>query len=273
MIVNRAFLAPAVALSALAALAPRAEAIEPGQVLPIVTLPRAGGGGSAPLVDRASAVTVVVFFKAPHERSEEALRALAGCQPRLAGKPVGFVGVVPPDSAAGAAAAVAAAGVKLPVLVDAEEAVYAAARIRMHPFVAVADRARRVAAAEPYHPVGFCDAVVARVRQALGEIGEAEVARALAPPPSQLPGDSPGAVAHRHVSFGRKLLAARSLGAAHEEARKAIALAPSADAWRLEGEVFAAEGRCPDAVKAFDAALAIDPGDSAAAAARQACGR
>jgi tetratricopeptide (TPR) repeat protein len=198
---------------------------------------------------------------------------LAACEPRLAGKPVRLVGVVPADSAEPARAAAAAAGAKLPLLVDPDDAVYAAAGVRTHPAIAVADRARKVVAFEPYHQVDYCEVLVARIRRALGEIGDAEVSRAVAPASSQLPGDSPEAVAHRHVSLGRKLLAAKAYRQAHESARKAIALAPSADAWRLEGEVFAAEGRCPDAVRSFDAALALAPGDAAATAARRACGR
>jgi peroxiredoxin len=272
MIRMRAWLAPVAAAVVLGALAVRAGAVEEGQVVPLVTLPRAGGG-AAPLVDRAAAATVIVFFRVPHERSEETLRMLAACQPRLAGRQVGFVGVVPPDSAAAAAAAVEASGARLPVLVDVEEAVYAAARVRMHPMVAVVDRSRRVVAAEPFHQVGYCEAVVARVRRALGEIDDAAVAEALAPPASQLPDQTPAGVARRHLALGRKHLAARSFAHAHESARRAIALAPSADAWRLEGDVFAAEGRCADAVVAFDAALALDPKDGAASAARQACGR
>ncbi len=269
---NRALLVPFVALAAAAALAARAEAIETGQVLPDVTLQRVEGG-SAPLFDRTSTVTAVVFFRAPHDRSEETLRMLATCQPKLAGKPVRVVGVVPADSAEAARVAALAAGAKLPVLIDAGDAVYSAASIRTHPAIAIVDRSRKVVAFEPYHQVEYCDVVIARLRRALGEIGDAEVAQAVAPATSQLPGDSPAAVAHRQLSFGRKLLAGKAYAQAHDSARKAIALAPSAEAWRLEGDVFVAEGRCPDAVKAFDAALALDPGDAATTAARRACAR
>jgi peroxiredoxin len=196
MTVKWAMLAPFVALGgAVAVPAARAQAIESGQVLPDVTLARVDGG-SAPLIDRASSATAVIFFRAPHERSEETLRMLAACQPRLAGKPVRLVGVVPADSAEAARAAAQSAGAKLPVLVDRGDAVYSAAGVRTHPAIAIVDRARKV-----------------------------------------------------------------------------VAFAPSVEAWRLEGEAFAAEGRCPDARRAFDAALALDPGDRETTAARQACGR
>jgi hypothetical protein len=273
MTVKWAVLAPFVALGGVVAVtAARAQAIESGQVLPDVTLRRVDGG-SAPLVDRAAAATAVVFFRAPHERSEETLRMLAACQPRLAGKPVRVVGVVPADAAEAARASAEAAGAKLPVLVDAGDVVYSAAGARTHPAIVIVDRARKVVAFEPYHQVGSCEIVVARIRRALGEIDDAEVARILSPAASELPGDSPAAVAHRHVALGRKLLAGKAYPQAHESARKAIALAPTAEAWRLEGEVFAAEGRCPDALHAFDAALAVAPGDPETAAVRRTCAR
>jgi hypothetical protein len=253
------------------AISANAEAFETGKPVPEVVLKQVAGG-TAPVVDRTVSVNVLVFFRSPHERSDDTLKMLAGCQPKLAGKPVRFVGLVPADSAEAAKASVAASGAKLPVLVDEGDAVYAALGVRLHPGIAIADKTRNVVAFEPYHNVDFCEIVVARIRRALGEITDADVEAALAPKASQLPGgDDHGGVAHRHVAFGKKLLAAKSFAPAHDEVRKALKVAPSADAWRLEGEIFAAEGKCPDAVKAFDSALALDPKDAGAAAGRKSC--
>jgi peroxiredoxin len=261
-------------LAAIVALAPlaRAETGQADRVVPDLTLPLAKGG-AAPLVERSSRATALVFFKDGHERSTDTLKMLAACRSRLAKEPVRLVGVVPADSAEGAAMMVQATGLDLPVLVDKGDEAYAALGVRAHPVIAVVDARRKVVAFEPYHQVAYCDIVVARVQRALGEIGDAEVEKALAPPATQLPGDAPGAVAHRHVALARRLLAARSFGAAHDSARKALALTPSVEAWKVEGEVFAAEGKCPDALRAFDAALALDPKDAGVSAARQACGR
>ncbi|HET8541789.1 MAG TPA: hypothetical protein VFL83_18070 [Anaeromyxobacter sp.] len=270
---QRALLAPAAILTALAAVAARAEAIETGQVLGDLTLARIDGG-SAPVVDRAAGATALLFFKTQQERSLETLKVMAGCQPRLAGKPVRWVGIVPGDTApAEAKAAVDASGMTLAVLVDAGDALYAKLGMRMHPGIAVVDRARKVVAFEAFHPVDFCEVITARLRRALGEISDEDVAKVLAPKQSRMPGDDPAGVARRHLSFGRKLLAAKAYAQAHENARKALALAPLPDAWTLEGEIFAAEGRCDDAVRAFDAALRMDPRDQAAATGRQGCGR
>lgn len=248
-----------------------AEGAPSPRILPEVTLP-AAQGGSAPLVDRAAQLTAVVFLDAGQERSLEAVRVLAGCRARLSGEPVRLAVVARAGAADAVALAVRAAGLDAPVLVDEEDAVQVAAGVRSRPAVALADRSRRVVAFEPYHQVGWCDVIVARVQRALGRIGDADVDRVIAPAATALPGDAPGGTAHRHVALARRLLAARSFGPAHDSVRKAIALAPTAEAWALEGEVFAAEGRCAEALRAFDAALALAPGDRAAAAGRQACG-
>jgi len=271
---HRAFLAPVAILAAAVSVAARAEAVETGQVVPEVTL-RQLDGGTAPLVDRTAGATAIVFFRVEQERSLETLKLMARCQPQLAGKPVRWVGLVPGDTLpADARGAVEASGMKLPVLVDESDAVYAKLGIRMHPGIGVVDRGRRLVAYEPFHEVDYCGIVVARVRRVLGEISDAEVASALAPPTSQLPGgDDRAGIASRHVSFGRKLLAAKAYAPAHESARKAVGLAPSPAAWALEGQIFAAEGKCAEALKAFDSALALDPKDAAAAQGKQGCGR
>jgi hypothetical protein len=230
-------------------------------------------GGVAPLVERASAATVVLFFRPGHDRSVDALRALGGCQGGLSRKPVRLVGVVSGgDPAADVRAAVASAQVKLPVLLDEGDALYAGLGVRAHPSVFVVDRARRVVATEPYRQVGLCDAVRARVQLALGEISGAQAAQVLSPEQSRLP-ESPADVAPRHVKLGRKLLASGAVAAAHENARKSLAIQPSAAAWALEGDAFKAEGSCAKALEAYDAALRLDGSEPAALAGRKACAR
>lgn len=269
----RMVLGPAAVLAVLACFAARAAAVETGASVPEVTLRRVDGG-SAPLVERGPGVTAVLFLKGGQERSLATVREMARCQATLAGKPVRWVGLVPGDSVpAEVRAMVEEGGMKLPVLVDEGDAVYARLSVRAHPGVAVVDRAGRLVAYESFHQVEYCDVVLARIRGALGELTPAEVQRAFAPPASQLPGEEPGGVAMRQVSFGRKLLAGKAYAQAHESARKALALAPSAAAWTLEGEIFRAEGRCADAAKAFDAALALDPRHGPAAEGKRGCGR
>lgn len=273
MLVRRSPRAGVVLLALLAAgLWPgRGAAIEVGRILGDVKLRRLDGRPEA-VVDRGASAGVLVFFRTGHERSVEVLGALRDGEGRFAGRAVRVVGIV---SGGGAPeevrATLAAAGSRMPVLVDEGDALYSTLSVRTLPAAVLLDRDRRVVAFEPYRPVRFAEVVVARVRRLLGEISEAELARELSPPESQLPGDVPLDVASRHVKLGRKLLLARAFGQAHENARRSLELAPSAAAWALEGEIFAAEGDCASARAAYESALRLDPADGAALAGRRAC--
>jgi tetratricopeptide (TPR) repeat protein len=258
--------------ASVASLAARAEPAEIGRVLEDVKVRRIDGG-VAPLFDRASSATVLVFFRPGHERSAEALQSVGQCRASLAGRPVGWLAVAPGESDVGEVkATLAAAKAEIPVVLDEGDALYAAVSVRTLPAVVVVDRARRIVASEGYHPVRYAEVVAARVRRAMGEISDADVAAALAPASSPLPGDGdPLGVARRHVNFGRKLLEAKAFAKAHESARKSLGIAPSAAAWALEGEIFTIEGKCAEAARSFDAALALDPREPVALAMRARC--
>ena len=261
------------AVAAVLAASSSVAAAEAGQVIGDLKLASLDGKPES-LVERGAVATVVVFFRTGQERSLEALRAIAACEASLGGKRTRLVGVVSDQSPpAEVRTTLADAGARLPVLVDAGDALYARLGVRTHPTLAIVDGARRVTAVEPYHALGSCEVLRARVRRVLGEISEADLAKALAPDHSQLPGEDPLGVAGRHVKFGRKLLAARSYAEAHRNARKSLEIAPSAGAWALEGEIFAAEGRCAEAVRAFDSALKLDARDAVALAGKTACAR
>lgn len=256
----------------LGASAPRADAVEVGQILDEVSLKVLEGGGTAPLVERSSSATVAIFFRPGQDRSTDTLKTVGTCGDPLSRKGVRTVGVVsgetPPEEIR---QTLAAAGATLPVLLDAGDALYARAGIRMHPAILILDRARKITGFEPYHQVDFCAIIGARVRRALGELDDAALAKAMAPADSKLPGADPLGVAMRHVSFGRKLLKGGASVAAHENAQKSLAISPTAAAWVLEGDAFVAEGKCPDARRAYDSALQLDAQDAAALAGKSRC--
>ena len=58
-----------------------------------------------------------------------------------------------------------------------------------------------------------------------------------------------------------------------EELRKSFAIAPTAPAHVLEGQILAGQGNCADALRAFDEALKIEPGNAVAQEARKSCGK
>ncbi len=229
-------------------------------------------GNTVQLYERGAGATVVVFFRPGQERSADTLAALGRCREMLAGKPVRWLVVAPAESdAAEVKAALASAKLDVATVIDDGDALYGAIGVRTLPAVLVLDKARRLAAYEGHHPVGFADIIKTRVRRAMGEISDADATTALTPAKSPLPGDNPLDVASRHVKFGRKLFEAKAYSKAHESARKSLEISPSAAAWALEGEIFAAEGKCADAARSFDAAFAMDPKNAVALEGRGRC--
>jgi len=231
-------------------------------------------GGTAELLSRKHAANVFVFFRPGQEHSLDALKDLRAVQRELAGKPVRWVGVVS-DSwpAEEVRATVAAAGIDWPVLVDAGDALYGKLGVRLHPVVGIADRALRLAAYEHFRQINFRELVLARVRLLLGEIDQAGMARVVDPPKGTLPGDDPRDVARRHVNLARMLWQRGNAEKALEHTRRSLEIAPSADAYALQGEVLAGSGKCPQALPVFEAALKIEPANAVAQKGRKGCAR
>ena len=225
----------AAGLLALPAVAPAHVAA--GQLLEPRELPGISGG-RFPLLGKG-VLNVLVFFRPGSERSTDTLERLAECEKALSAKPVRLVGVVSSSApAAEVRAAVAAAGLKAPVLVDVEDALYGLLELRQHPVVVMVDRANRVAAVEPYQRLRYCELVKARVSFLLGEITQAELDRVLSPPRAEFPTAVAGGSAGRYVKLGQR---------------------------ELE------KGNCALAVKAFDHALESDPKNPLALAGKARC--
>lgn len=214
---------------------------------------------------------VFVFFRLQHDRSLDTMKDLAGCEKEFAGKPVRFVGVVSDSWPAGEVEAfVKESGVKMPVLVDDGDALYGKLGIRLHPVIGIVDAQRRLVAFEPFRQINYCDRVKVRIRRALGEAGEAEVAKVDEPERTPLPHSDAG-VARRHLNFARQLHRIGQDEKALEEVKKSLAFAPSAEAYALEGEVLVALHRCPDALRAFETAAKLEPGNTAARDGKKSC--
>jgi tetratricopeptide (TPR) repeat protein len=229
-------------------------------------------GGREHLVRAGVAANLVIFFRPAQERSLDALREVAACEKEFASKAVRWVGVVsdswPADQVK---ALVRDAGVRMPILVDAGDAVYGRLGVRLHPVVVIVDGAGKLAAFEPFRQINFCERVRIRVKRLLGEATDADVARVDAPERSET--HSEAGVAKRHLNYARSLLRVKQYDRALEEVGKAIAAAPSAAAHALRGEILAAQGDCPKALEAFEAALKLDPADTAAKEGRARCAR
>lgn len=258
------------AASPLAALA--AEHVRLGDRLEPEELPTLDGGRAGLLSGKALA-NVLVFFRPGQEHSTEILRHAAAWSRDFAGKPVRIVAIAssrrPGEEVR---EAVKGAGLRVPVLVDEDDRLYAKLGLRMLPVVAVADQAFRVVAFEPFRKVNFDATVRARIRLALKEIDAEAVDRAVNPPRATMPNEVDGAVAHRNVRLGQMLLERGQHEKAAERARHVLALdRRHVPAHVLLGQALAAQGRCEEAVRAFEDALRLEPANAAALAGKARC--
>ena len=244
---------------------------EPGTPVDNVELPTLAGGRERLLSARAKA-NLVVFFRTGQERSVDALAQLATCEKAFAGKAVHWVGVVSSSEDPGAVRSmVERSGIAFPVLVDQGDALYDRLGIRLHPMVAVVDARARLESMEMYRQIDYCEIIKARIRFLLGELDRAGLELVLDPPRSSMPGDDIRDVARRDVNLGRRQLKIKQYDKALSSARKALEKAPSAAAFALIGDVYAAQGRCPEALKQYAQALKLDPAEGSALAGQRAC--
>jgi peroxiredoxin len=229
-------------------------------------------GARHPLLQKGAAVNVLVFFRPEQGHSMDALRDVAACERDFAGKPVHWVGIVSDSwTTADVKAFVAETGIRMPVLWDAGDALYGKLGVRLHPAIGIVDAKRRLAGYEPFRQINYCDRVRARIRIVLGELPESAFASVEAPERSITRTDD--GVARRHVNFARSLFRIGKHDKALAEVQKSLAVAPSATAWVLQGQILAAGGSCPDALRAWESALKLDPANPEALAGRKSCGR
>ena len=228
-------------------------------------------GGKAQLLSTSSRANVLVFFRTDQDRSLDALRQLAGCEKELGGG-VHWVALVSGSSSlAEAKAAAAGAGLRMPVLVDAGDALYDKLQVRLHPAVIVADGKGVLQIVEPYRQVGFADAVKAQIRFVTGEIDRAARDRALDPEASRLPGDDVSKKAMRDVNMARQLNELGQYEAAARQALKALEQAPVPAAFPVLATAYAKLGRCADSARALDQAQKAGTAAGEIAAIRALC--
>lgn len=224
------------------------------------------------LLVKGMKANVFVFFRPDQDYSIRTLKELAACEVEFKAKPVRFVGIVSDAyPAEEVRAAVTSTGVRMPVLVDAGDALYASLGVRLHPLIGVVDGGRKLMAWEPFRELNYCERARVRVKYLLGEVSEAAIAQVDAPEASEVKSTEEGK-AKRHLNYARMLMQMGEHGQALAEVQKALLMAPSAAAYQLQGEVLAAMGKCPDAARAFDAVLKMEPGNKVALAKKSSCG-
>jgi len=213
--------------------------------------------GRSELLLGTAKANVFVFFRTGQDHSASALRQLAALEREFAGRPVRFVGIVSSDNPKDEVdAMVREAGVRMPVLLDVQDAFYGEMGVSLHPSVGIADAKHRLAGYQPFRKLNFLDATRGRIQLVLGEITEAQLASVLDPPAA------PVAVnrAHARVKLARTLLRAGAVDAAIQSARAAVALEPAtADTHAVLAEALARGGQCEEAAREAALARRIDP--------------
>ena len=215
-------------------------------------------GGKAPLLGRAQ-VSVFVFFRPNHDHSAQALSQLAALEKEFARKPVRFVAVTSDSyEAADVRAAVAEAGIRMPVLIDAGDALYGELGVKLHPVVGIADGRHRLVNYQHFQRINLLDVLRGKVQLALGEIDEAQLARIQNPEASGEGGEH--GHARSRTNLARLMLQRGNVDLAIENARQAIAEDPTyARAHAVLGQALAASGKCEEADRELATAAKLDP--------------
>jgi tetratricopeptide (TPR) repeat protein len=242
---------------------------EIGSVIGNVEMPVLGGGRQ-PLLSNAEA-NVFIFFKPGQEHSRATMKQIALLEKEMAGKSVRWVGIVSDKvPKADALSEAKEAGIAMPVLVDADDALYGRLGVALQPVVGIADRNHELVAYQPFAKINYIEVIRARIRHLLREIDDRELAQALHPPVATLSDDT--AAARRRLTLAEKLLRAKNYDKALESVKFSIKKDPTlAAAHTLQGDIFAAKGNCVEALQAYERALRLDPTDTHALEGRKAC--
>jgi tetratricopeptide (TPR) repeat protein len=261
-----ACLAAGVVLWALSALAFANVPI--GAVVENVSLPALDGTRQNLLSD--TNVSVFIFIKPGLEHSNQALVQLAACQKEMADQPVHWCAIVSDRvPAADVEAEVRATSLAMPVLIDQGDALYGKFGVVLHPVIGITDPDRRLVAYEPFEKVNYQNVMRAQIRHALKEISDAELAEVLKPAALPLSGEA--SVAHRYFRLAEKQFQSTNYVQALANLQKSLDQNPAAGAYALRGRVLAAQGKCPEAMTAYEAALKLDPREATALAGLKAC--
>lgn len=213
-------------------------------------------GKTVPLLTSARA-NVFVFFRSGQDHSEQALAQLATLEVEFRGKPVRFVGIVSDaDSLPDVAAMVRASGIRMPVVIDTQDACYGELGVSMHPSVGIADERQKLVAYQHFRKINLLDILRGKIQVVLGEISEAQLQAIIEPPAAEVAVNR----ARARINLAKSLLSAGDVDGAVESARAAVKLEPArADTHAILAETLAQAGKCEESTREANQARFIDP--------------
>ena len=158
----------------------------------------------------------------------------------------------------------------MPVLVDVGDALYGRLGVALQPVVGITDKDHKLVAYQPFAKVNYIEVLRARVRYLLKEIDDKGLAQALHPPVATMSDNA--AMARRRLTLAEKLFQAKNYEKALENVNISVEKDPTLPAAHaLQGDILAAQGRCPDAVQSYEQALKADPANARALEGKKAC--
>lgn len=239
-------------------------------VLENVSLPTIDGD-EATLLDHEMGANVFIFFRPGPEPSRRGLADMARCGEDLADYPVRWVALVsdryPGDEVK---EVVENANFRGPVLVDQGNTLYGRYGVRLHPVVGVTDGEGLLTAYQPFTQINFCTRVKAKVLHTLGEIDEDELQQRLRP--RSLDPRADAGVARRNLRMGGMFMEMGNYEQALATARRSLELDPDLGAAHgLAALALANQQQCEEATDYIDRALALEPEQADALAAKELC--
>jgi tetratricopeptide (TPR) repeat protein len=220
-------------------------------------------GGKVHLLGNATA-NVFIFFKPGQEHSNSTLKQMALCEKEFAGKSVRWVAIVSdrfPQEAV--ESEIKETGITMPVLIDSGDVLYGKLGVSLTPVIGLADKDHKLVAYLPFAKVNYSEVIGARIRRLLGEINDQELEQVLKPP-EMVQGSDPE-LARRRLKLAEKLFQGGNYDKALASVNRSIekdSSSPTAHA--LLGQILAAQGNKAEALKAFNAALKLDPTNATA---------
>ena len=240
-----------------------------GDVIEDMELPTLSGG-KLHLLGNSNA-NVFIFFKPGQEHSNATLKQIAACEQEFNGKSVRWVAIVSDRfTRAEVEAEVKDVGIAMPVLIDVGDGLYGKLGVALTPVIGMTDKEGKLAAYEPFLKVNYGEVIRARIRRLLGEIDDEQLAQVLRP--VAMVQGSDAEVARRRLRLAEREFEAKNYEKALASAKRSIEKDPALVAAHVVlGQILAAQGNQAEALKAFEAALKLDPENAAALQGQKGC--
>jgi tetratricopeptide (TPR) repeat protein len=207
---------------------------------------------------------VFFFIKPGLEHTRTTLQQIARCEKEFTGKPVYWVAIVSDRiPKAEVEAEIKEAGLAMPVVIDVGDELYGKLGVALTPVAGFADQDHKLVAYQPYMKVNYENVIRAQVKHLLKEISDQELEQVLKPPEATQGGEAE--VARRYLKLAERQLGMKNYEKAIENVKRSLERDTNAPAAHiLLSRIYGAQENKPEALKALEQALKLDPTNAAA---------